>query len=185
MDGRAWLRRTERRYDVVTLEPMAPNFAGVNALYSREFYELVASRLSEGGMVAQWVPFHLLSVHDATAIVATFHAVFADSVLWVDPLDLTGIVVGRLGGGSGPPLGATWPGLARPGKRRNLAANVIPQWLALDPRGVSRYAAGAAVVTDDNQLLAYGPERHRELTLIGTGVENLARVKEAGAPEGP
>src|SRR5262249_20029974 len=36
MDGRAWLRRSGARYDVVTLEPMPPHFAGVNALYSRE-----------------------------------------------------------------------------------------------------------------------------------------------------
>ena len=35
MDGRAWLRRTTARYDVVTLEPMPPSFAGVNSLYSR------------------------------------------------------------------------------------------------------------------------------------------------------
>jgi hypothetical protein len=92
--------------------------------------------------------------------------------------------VGRLGGGAAAPLGSTWPGLARPGKGRNLAADAIPQWLALDARGVERYAAGAALITDDNQLLAYGPERHRELTLVNTGVENLARVKQAGA-EGP
>ena len=35
MDGRAWLRRTDRKYDVVTLEPMPPTFAGVNSLYCR------------------------------------------------------------------------------------------------------------------------------------------------------
>ena len=36
----------------VSLEPMPPNFAGVNALYSREFYELVATRLNEHGIAA-------------------------------------------------------------------------------------------------------------------------------------
>ena len=51
MDGRAWLRRTDHVYDVVTLEPMPPRtFAGVNALYSHEFYELVAARLAR----AEW-----------------------------------------------------------------------------------------------------------------------------------
>jgi spermidine synthase len=33
MDERAYLRRSDARYDVITLEPMPPNFAGVNALY--------------------------------------------------------------------------------------------------------------------------------------------------------
>ena len=46
MDGRAWLRRIDRTYDVITLEPMPPTFAGVNALYSREFYETSARRLA-------------------------------------------------------------------------------------------------------------------------------------------
>lgn len=178
MDGRAFLRRTEQRYDVISLEPMAPNFAGVNALYSREFYELAAARLREGGLMAQWVPFHLLSVHDARAIVNTFRGVFPEAILWIDPVDLTGIVVGRRGAAD-PPLGSAWPGLARRAPR-DLAPASIPAWLALDARGVERYADGAATITDDNQLLAYGPERHRELQLVGTGVKNLELVRQAG-----
>ena len=56
MDGRAYLRRTTRNYDVVTLEPMPPTFAGSNALYSLEFYLLIKSRLNDGGVAAQWLP---------------------------------------------------------------------------------------------------------------------------------
>src|SRR5205814_8078745 len=40
MDGRAYLRRTKATYDVFTLEPLPPGSAGVNALYSEEFYTL-------------------------------------------------------------------------------------------------------------------------------------------------
>jgi spermidine synthase len=83
MDGRAWLRRTTERYDVVTLEPMPPGFAGVNALYSSEFYEIVARRLAPGGVVAQWVPFHLLPPLHAASVVTTFQGVFPDALLWV------------------------------------------------------------------------------------------------------
>src|SRR5262249_41996017 len=97
MDGRAWLRRTQRRYDLVTLEPMPPTFAGVNALYSKEFYDLVSARLRPGGTVAQWMPFHLLDRHQAAAIAATFREVFPGAILWVDPLDDTGILLGRKG----------------------------------------------------------------------------------------
>lgn len=53
MDGRAWLRRTDKTYDVVTLEAMPPYFAGVNALYSFDFYEIVAAKLTRKGVVAQ------------------------------------------------------------------------------------------------------------------------------------
>jgi predicted membrane-bound spermidine synthase len=85
MDGRAWLRRSERRYDVITLEPMAPNFAGVNALYSREFYEIVARRLRRDGIATQWLPLHLLQPYHAASVVATFRDIFPGSMLWVDP----------------------------------------------------------------------------------------------------
>jgi spermidine synthase len=81
MDGRAWLRRSAERYDVVTLEPMPPHFAGVNALYSREFYEIVSARLAPGGIVAQWLPLHLLPPFHAASIAATFRSVFPDAFL--------------------------------------------------------------------------------------------------------
>ncbi|MCB1839667.1 MAG: hypothetical protein KDI61_05335, partial [Alphaproteobacteria bacterium] len=59
MDGRAFMRRTRNIYDVITLEPMPPTFAGVNSLYSLEFYQLARSKLSPNGIIAQWLPYHL------------------------------------------------------------------------------------------------------------------------------
>jgi spermidine synthase len=166
MDGRAWLRRTKRTYDVITLEPMPPNFAGVNALYSREFYELAAQRLGDGGVIAQWLPFHSLTVHDARAIVATFHAVFFDTWVWIDPASTTGIIVG----GKRPPSGnpARWPGLARPAEGRDMKPSQVLGSLALGPIEVERYIEGAEIITDDNQLLAYGFSRHANYYAIRT-----------------
>jgi spermidine synthase len=164
MDGRAWLRRTDHVYDVITLEPMPPNFAGVNSLYSEEFYRFAAARLAPGGVVAQWVPFHLLSVHDALAITATFHAVFPDSLLWIDPRDHTGIVVGRQGTPSAE-LATSWPGLARAGITRDMDNAAIASSVALAGAAMTTYARSGEVITDDNQLLSYGPERHRAYTI--------------------
>jgi spermidine synthase len=155
MDGRAWLRRTSTRYDVVTLEPMPPNFAGVNSLYSREFYEIVRGRLEPGGIVAQWLPVHLVSPHHAASIAATFRAVFPDSVLWMDPLGGTGILLGRAEN-SPVPLGRKWPGLAGKRSRHTLSAEQIRAALFLDAAALARYARPGDVITDDNQLLAFG-----------------------------
>lgn len=184
MDGRAWLRRTDRRYDVVTLEPMPPNFAGVNALYSREFYRLVASRMNPGGIAAQWVPFHLLSTHDAVAIVATFRDVFEDALVWLDPPSKTGIVVGRLKDSPAPPLGTEVPGMQRPSRGRDMNEAAVRRWLALDPMATMRYAAPGAIITDDNQLLAYGPKRDRQLQgSDNVATANLILVVQAAAGE--
>jgi spermidine synthase len=174
MDGRAWLRRTDHRYDVITLEPMPPNFAGVNSLYSREFYELAAARLNPQGLITQWVPFHLLSVHDALSIAATFQEIFPDALLWIDPNGGTGILVGRKSGGVAP-IGQEWPGLARSGISRDMSPAEVRSRVALAPSDLARYARAGEIITDDNQLLAYGPQRHREYVLTeNLGNTNLA-----------
>jgi len=158
MDGRAWMRRTPSRYEIITLEPMPPNFSGVNALYSLEFYEAAAARLEAGGILAQWMPFHILSVHDAIAIAATFQRVFPDSLIWMDPLGATGIIVGRKGTSEG--LGSAWPGFARP-ITRDLAPDAIKRSVVVTSQGVAGYAAMGKIITDDNQMLAFGTERYR------------------------
>jgi spermidine synthase len=161
MDGRAWLRRTRQSYDVITLEPMPPNFAGVNALYSQQFYELARERLNPGGIVAQWMPFHLISPHDAVAIAATFVSVFADSAIWLDPIGKTGILVGRQKT-SEQPLIAKWPGLRTTNDKRGMTDDEIKESVALSGETLRRYiSAGNSIITDDNQLLSYGPKRHR------------------------
>jgi spermidine synthase len=161
MDGRAFLRRTSASYDVVTLEPMPPTFAGVNALYSREFYRLVEARLSSDGVVAQWLPLHMLSMHDAKAIAATFRETFPDSLLWYDAVGSTGILVGRKSGPHTLPFGRSWPGLEREAAGRDLPPGEVPAWVALNPATLETYSRGAEIITDDNQLLAYGPKRNR------------------------
>jgi hypothetical protein len=186
MDGRAWLRRTERQYDVITLEPMPPTFAGVNALYSREFYLLAAERLRPGGIVAQWLPIHLVDAYQAASVAAAFQAVFPDSVLWLDPASLTGILLGRKGAAS-TPLGSDWPGLARSRPGRTLDADAIRAATVLDGQGLAQFAAPGKAITDDNQLLAYGRLSDPALqNFHRRAEENLARIREirAGAKRG-
>jgi predicted membrane-bound spermidine synthase len=180
MDGRAFLRRQpETAWDLVTLEPMPPNFAGTNALYSLEFYQLIHSRLSETGVVAQWVPFHLLAPAHTRAIVATFIAVFPQARLWLDPLGSTGIL-----------LGASHPfEISRSGVPLDLSPEQIERAFLLDAAGLARLASDAELVTDDNQLLAYGKDRfqryHRGAQWGHRMLEaNLAEVRAAAGQDG-
>ena len=159
MDGRAWLRRTDRLYDVITLEPMPPNFAGVNSLYSREFYEIMAERLAPGGVVAQWLPIHMLTPHHARSITHTFLESFPDAILWFDPVGGTGILLGRRPGAP-VPLGRNWPGLPR--AERDLGPMEIRRSVWLRQGALAAYAGLGQLVTDDNQLLQWSQLRPRE-----------------------
>jgi len=56
-DGRRFLKRTEQKFDVITLDPPPPpEAAGSSLLYSKEFYALVNDRLTERGILHQWFP---------------------------------------------------------------------------------------------------------------------------------
>jgi hypothetical protein len=149
MDGRAFLRRSRARFDIVTLEPMPPNFAGTNSLYSREFYRLVRERLSDDGAVAQWVPFHLIAPDDMRSIVRTFIDAFPYARMWIDDGG-TGILVGRT---------LPWTRPTAPLRVVPLSPHQIEARYEYAPADLERVAQGAAAVTDDNQLLAYGTAR--------------------------
>lgn len=148
MDGRAFLRRTPARFDVITLEPMPPNFLGANALYSREFYELVRARLQPGGAVAQWVPYHLIAPDDMRAIVGTFRDVFPHSKMW-RAQGGTGILVGALG-----PWDTRTDGVPLP-----LSMDEVKGRYWLDAVDLEVLGRGAGRITDDNQQLSYGTSR--------------------------
>jgi spermidine synthase len=183
MDGRAWLRRSRELYDVVTLEPMPPHHAGVNSLYSREFYEIVASRLALGGIVAQWVPFHLLPPFHAASVAATFQSVFPDAFLWRGLG--SSILVGRREP-HGAPLGQEWPGLLRAAAGRPDSAAKADRQILLDATQLARWAERGAIISDDNQLLAYG-SIHRQLWSLAEELPraNRAAIREAQRGELP
>jgi spermidine synthase len=57
-DGRRFLKRTDRTFDVITIDPPPPHeAAGTSLLYSEEFYELVKRRLRPNGILQQWFTF--------------------------------------------------------------------------------------------------------------------------------
>ena len=81
-DGRQHLQMTAPgTYDLVTLEPPPIAHAGVSALYSREFYRLVRSRLTAGGFVSQWLPAYQVPGASSLAMVRAFLDVFPAAVL--------------------------------------------------------------------------------------------------------
>jgi spermidine synthase len=81
-DGRHHLRmRPPASFDLITMEPPPITHAGVTSLYSRDFYELVRTRLKPKGYVTQWLPAHQVPGETALSVVRAFIDVFPQSVL--------------------------------------------------------------------------------------------------------
>ncbi len=56
VDGRLYLRRTERRFDIVEADPLLPQSAAAGNLYSLEYFRLLRDRLKTGGFAVTWLP---------------------------------------------------------------------------------------------------------------------------------
>jgi predicted membrane-bound spermidine synthase len=83
-DARTVLKLNPRVYDVIVAEPSNPWTVGVGSVFSFEFYEIAASRLKPGGIMAQW--FHVYEMHDGivSLVLRTFNLVFPYVEIW-DP----------------------------------------------------------------------------------------------------
>jgi len=93
-DARNFIQWTRQKYDVITLEPMSPVQAGVNNLYSREFYDYARERLNPGGLMMQWLPLHLVGPEDAWSIIKTFQSSFPHVTVWNSFLTRIVLLVG-------------------------------------------------------------------------------------------
>ena len=81
-DGRNYLLRTTKQYDVITSDATHPLGGDSWVLYTKEFYELCRDRLAQDGLMAQWLPIHMLAPDDYRSVIKTFQSVFSDTSLW-------------------------------------------------------------------------------------------------------
>ena len=93
-DARHHLLTTEREYDVISSAPSYPTEATVGNLFTRESFELAAERLEPGGVLAQSLPYYLLTNDDVTMMIKTFATVFPHAMLWRVPDGLDLILLG-------------------------------------------------------------------------------------------
>jgi spermidine synthase len=58
-DGRRYLRRTNRKFDLITIDPPPPSYAaGLSLLLSEEFFKLAKSHLKPGGILQEFYPYN-------------------------------------------------------------------------------------------------------------------------------
>lgn len=81
-DARTILKLSPKKYDAIVTQPSNPWMVGVGSVFSREYYELSASRLKPGGIMVQW--FHLYDMHDGivSMVLRTFGTVFTHVEMW-------------------------------------------------------------------------------------------------------
>ena len=86
-DGRNHLFTTSKSYDVITSDPFEPVMAGAANLYTVDFFELAKSKLSNDGIMAQYLPLYELSYDDYQMIMRSFAEVFPDCIIFFTGFD--------------------------------------------------------------------------------------------------
>jgi predicted membrane-bound spermidine synthase/tetratricopeptide (TPR) repeat protein len=81
-DGRNYILATPKYYDVITAEPSNPWIAGIANLYTREFYQVIKSKIKEDGIFAQWFHNYSMSPDDFRMVFRTFVEAFPHVSLW-------------------------------------------------------------------------------------------------------
>lgn len=185
-DGRSHLLLTSRRYDVIVSEPSNPWMAGVAALFTREFFEAARARLSPDGLLCQWAHTYDISSDDLRSIVRTFSSVFPQGTMWlVGEGDL--LLIGTNGAAIAPHLdrlssawrrGTVPAALADVGIAGEGTLFTLMSLFASGPEELRRYAADAAIQTDDRMALEFSAPRGIYGRMTN---ENGAAIRALGA----
>jgi spermidine synthase len=81
-DGRHYLLTTKEKFDAITSDLVDPWVKGTAMLFTREFFEGAREHLNPGGIVTLFVQLYETSPEAVKSAVATFFAVFPNSVIF-------------------------------------------------------------------------------------------------------
>ncbi|WP_085993142.1 fused MFS/spermidine synthase [Oceanobacillus senegalensis] len=96
-DGRNYLSTTQKKYDVIISDIIFPMSSGSSSMFSKEYYDFAKKRLSNNGMMVQWLPIHQMSMEEIKIITRTFQTVYPSTSIWYGMLGDSVPVVGLFG----------------------------------------------------------------------------------------
>ena len=189
-DGRNLLASTKEPLDIIISEPSNPWISGCGNLFTREFFQLVKSRLSEDGVFLQWVQAYEISPENVWSILSTIRESFPTVYLF-SPSRASADMLILARAKQGPakvPWGRVAARMNRPQIRKVLAPLGIlrPEDLAVrllaGPAGVKRVSQGAPVNTDDNARVEFAAPKDL-INYKQYRARRITRVLEATTPD--
>ena len=81
-DGRNYLRHSDAKHDLISLEVGQIFRPGVAFFYTADFYRRARERLNPGGVLAQFVPSLFFTTEQLQSVLRTFLDTFPQSALW-------------------------------------------------------------------------------------------------------
>lgn len=82
IDGRVLVASGQESFDVITSDPIHPLESAASPLYTVEHFRNCKERLTEGGIMCQWLPLYALSEDDSRRVMGSFLEAFPQGSLW-------------------------------------------------------------------------------------------------------
>jgi len=181
-DGRTWLKRTAKKYDVITCDPTHPALGSGN-LYTREYFQLIKTRLSQQGVFVQYFPFRFITPAELQKAIATFHQAFPQSSLWLGYSH--GVMLGSADSLQINPDRWSHALNNNPARYELMRSSLshVYDWLSImmmGPQELADFCANVQPVTDDKPILEY-PDFHSLHPF--TWAENMSKILEFRSKE--
>ncbi|MGK2859146.1 MAG: fused MFS/spermidine synthase, partial [Thermoanaerobaculia bacterium] len=185
-DARRILDRSTGGLALITSEPSNLWMSGVSLLFTKEFFELAASKLDDRGVFCQWLHLYQVGLDDVRTLFASMGDAFPHLIVFVDETDLLIVAsespleldprVWRDRLATNPVAGAM---LAGAGIRTggDIAAGIVA-----DERAIHAWSRGAPLHTDDRPILEFTAARQMGFDQSAPIVSALVR---AGVEAGP
>ena len=82
-DARDYIKKSRERYDIVVNHPLDPHQSFSSLLFTREFFEIVCSKLSDDGLYVQWFPAYGINPEEFKDFYYTFDSIFPYQLVFV------------------------------------------------------------------------------------------------------
>ncbi len=182
-DGRNHLLLTDARYNLIVCEPSNPWISGVANLFTKEFFTLCRSRLTDDGILAVWLQGYSTSVEDFRMVLQTLFTLSDDISLWTLYFSDYMIVMGK--GHQTATLDRFIERCSEPAVRDDLyriglhrPAHLLGRYIASGEK-LRAWVGNAPINTDDNARLEFSAPRNLFAGQFGL-VEALYPLQQPG-----
>ena len=86
-DGRHYISTSDKKYDIISSDPIDPWGKGAAALYTAEYFKICKAHLNPGGAMSLWIPLYENSLESVKSMVSTFFSVFPNGIIWSNDVD--------------------------------------------------------------------------------------------------
>jgi spermidine synthase len=183
-DARNHLYLTDRKYDVISLEPSNIWVSGNVNLFTKEFYELARSRMEDDGIILQWLHIYALEKEDVKSILKTFQQTFSQTIVF-DTITAGDIFI--VGSIKKEPI-LDFDVISQKFNNKKVKDELsrifirnpyeLVSYLALDGERLKEYIKGAELHTDNRTFIEFSASRAMYRNQLSKLLEEISLLKD-------